>query len=384
MNKPDGRQLRILQVMRAPVGGLFRHVSDLSRELARRGHRIGIVVDSLSGDSQTEEKLQALSPSLTLGIHRHAMPRVLGTGDLTLPITLRKLVRELGADVVHGHGAKGGFHARLAVPRRSRVATFYTPHGGVLHFDARSKAGRAFHMLERRLMERTSLICFESAFAQRAYATVIGEPTCPWAVVHNGLREDEFSPVDPAPDAADFVFVGELRRLKGLHVLLEALAQVTRPDGSPATLAIVGDGPDRAMFQEQARELDLAERVTFAGAGPARAAFQRGRCAVVPSLAESLPYIIMEATAAGLHVIATRVGGIPEIFGPTSDSLIPPADATALREALQSFLDSPSSAAAEAGMRLAFVRERFSVTGMTDAIEERYLLATANTGLPAV
>jgi glycosyltransferase involved in cell wall biosynthesis len=372
-----GRKLRILQVMRAPVGGLFRHVADLTNELASRGHHIGLAVDSLASDSETERKLRALSPSLALGIHRFAMPRVLGPGDLTVPFKLRALVRKLGVEVVHGHGAKGGFHARLAVPRRSNAATFYTPHGGVLHFDSKSPFGRAFHLLERMLMGRTDVLFFESAYARQAYASVIGEPTCPWAVVHNGLREDEFVPVSPGADAADFVFVGELRRLKGFHVLLEALAGVTRPDGSPASLFAVGDGPDRQDFEAQARALGLGDRVTFAGAGPARAAFRRGRCAVVPSLAESLPYIVMEAAAAGLPVIATNVGGIPEIFGPTRDSLVPADDAAALHQALQAFVDLPSSAAAGAQARLDFIRERFAATGMADAIEAQYLSAGA-------
>lgn len=377
-DQPSGtRQLRILQVMRAPVGGLFRHVADLSNELARRGHLIGLVVDSLASDSETEHKLQALSPSLALGIHRVAMPRVLGPGDLTVPFRLRALVRNLDADVVHGHGAKGGFHARLAVSPRSGAAKLYTPHGGVLHFDSKSLSGRVFHLLERVLMGRTDGLFFESDYARHAYSQVIGEPTCPWTVVHNGLREDEFAQVSQDADAADFVFVGELRRLKGLHVLLEALADVKRPDGSPATLHVVGDGPDRPAFEAQSEAQGTADRVTFAGAGSAREAFRHGRCAVVPSLAESLPYIVMEAAAAGLPVIATRVGGIPEIFGPTSGSLVPAGNSGALRQALQAFVDSPSSAGSEAEARLAFIREHFAVTRMADAIEGRYLSAVS-------
>jgi glycosyltransferase involved in cell wall biosynthesis len=310
---------------------------------------------------------------MALGIHRYEMPRTLGFGDLVVPLKLRRLVRSLNVDIVHGHGAKGGFHARLAVPRGSQAAKLYTPHGGVLHFDSKSPSGRVFHMLEKSLMERTDVLFFESAFARQAYAAVIGEPTCSWAVVHNGLREDEFVRVVPDHDAADFVFVGELRRLKGVHVLLKAVAGVKRPDGSPASLFIVGDGPDREAFEAEAQSLGLGDRVTFAGAGPARAAFRRGRCAVVPSLAESLPYIVMEAAAAGLPVIATRVGGIPEIFGPTSDGLVPADDSQALHLAMQAFIDSPSSVTSETLIRLQHIREHFAVARMTDTIEGHYL-----------
>lgn len=367
-----GRPLRILQVMRAPVGGLFRHVSDLTHELSAQGHAVGLVVDSLVGDIETEGKLKALVPSLALGLHRIAIPRTLGPGDLTTPFALWRLVRKLEVDVCHGHGAKGGFHARLAAPARPGRAAIYTPHGGVLHFPARSRSGRLFHFLERKLMTRTSAIIFESAYAEAVYRRIVGEPGCTARVIHNGLREAEFTPIPHDPDAADFVFVGELRALKGVHVLLEALAPLTRPDGRPARLHLVGDGPERARFKSQAHLLGLTERVRFAGAGSAHEAFKHGRCAVVPSLAESLPYIVLEAAAARLQVIASDVGGIPEIFGPTSGALVPPGDAAALGGAMQRFLDSPDGASEEIERRFAHIAEHFSVKRMSAAIEALY------------
>src|SRR5215207_10078346 len=124
------RKLRILQVMRAPVGGLFRHVADLTRALSDAGHDVGLVVDSLANDAQTEGKLAALQPFTTLGIHRFAMPRVLGPGDLKTPFAVRKLAHPLDIDVLDGHGAKCGFYARLE-QIGGTAAEFYTQHGGV-------------------------------------------------------------------------------------------------------------------------------------------------------------------------------------------------------------------------------------------------------------
>ena len=372
-------KLRILQVMRAPVGGLFRHVADLTRALAAEGHEIGIVVDSLANDAQTESKLTALTPFASLGIHRFAMPRVLGGGDLVTPLAVRRLAKQLDIDVLHGHGAKGGFYARLArIGQRSRIAV-YTPHGGVLHFPASSQSGRIFHRLERGLMAQTAAIIFESAFARQSYGALIGQPSCPSPVIHNGLNPDEFVPVVAEANAADFVFVGELRDLKGIHVLIDALAGVQRPDGTPATLVMAGDGPGRAALVEQIAQRGLQDRVELAGAQPARAMFARGRCAVVPSLAESLPYVVLEAAAAQLPVISTRVGGIPEIFGPTADALIPAGDAVALQQAMQHVLDDPQAAAAEMQSRLVHIAEAFSLARMAGAIEALYLALSPKT-----
>lgn len=367
-----GPKLRILQVMRAPVGGLFRHVADLTRALSDMGHDVGLVVDSLANDAQTEGKLTALLPHASLGIHRFAMPRVLGRGDMVTPLGVRKLAKSLNVDVLHGHGAKGGFYARLARVGGGKAAAVYTPHGGVLHFSRASRSGRIFHRLERLLMRQTGAIVFESAYAQKTYSALIGEPTCPTRIIHNGLTPDEFVPVPPDADASDFVFVGELRDLKGIYVLAEALVGVKRPDGQPATLTLAGDGPHRAALVEQIGRLGLTDRITLPGAQPARAMFARGRCIVVPSLAESLPYIVLEAAAAQLPVIATNVGGIPEIFSGTSESLIPPGDAPALQQAMQRVLDNPASAHAEMAVRLARIESSFSLASMAGQIEALY------------
>lgn len=364
--------MRILQVLRAPVGGLFRHVADLTRELSARGHSIGIVVDSLANDAQTETLLKALESDAVLGIHRFDMPRLFGKGDLRTPFAVSALARQLDIDILHGHGAKGGFYARLAAYGRGRAKVFYTPHGGVLHFPSDKTSGKLFHRIERMLMAKTSAIIFESAYAQRTYSALIGTPTCRIQVVHNGLRQEEFIPVPALPDAADFVFVGELRDLKGIFPLVEALAKVRRADGIPASLVMAGDGPDRAALEARIDSLGLASRVKLVGSRPAREVFAMGRIAVVPSLAESLPYVVMEAAAARLPVISTQVGGIAEIFGPTAASLIPAGDADRLADAMSRALADLEAAKAEMETRLGHIEAEFSVSRMTDAIEALY------------
>lgn len=369
--------LRILQILRAPVGGLFRHVADLTRYLAGQGHDIGLVVDSVANDAQTQTLLNALEQHASLGIHRLPMPRQFGSADLRTPFAVTALARRLKVDILHGHGAKGGFYARLASYGRHKVKVFYTPHGGVLHFPASKPSGRLFHSIERHLMSRTEAIIFESAYAQRTYSALIGTPTCHSAVIHNGLRPEEFEAVTPQENAADFVFVGELRELKGIYPLVEALSMTARPDGQAVRLVMAGDGPDRGALEARIRELGIQDRVDLVGSQPAREVFARGRCAIVPSLAESLPYVVMEAAAAQLPVIATRVGGISEIFGPTADSLIEPNSVSQLADAMQKVLADPDAAKAEMVMRLEHVSAGFSVERMAGAIEALYRQATS-------
>lgn len=363
--------LRVLQVMRAPVGGLFRHVADLTRTLAERGHEVGIVVDE-NGDGQSDSKLAILEPFAALGIHRFPIPRLLGPQDITTPAKIRALAKSTGADIVHGHGAKGGFGARLARIGRKRTGAVYTPHGGALHFDPRSMSGGLFMTIERSLLRLTDALIFESRYAQNTFTAHVVRPRGRQEVIHNGLAEAEFVPIQPGADAADFAFVGELRTLKGIDLIVEALAPLRAPDGRPASIVMAGDGPDAAALRERIDQLGLAGRVRLAGIQPARKIFASGRCVLVPSRAESLPYVVMEAAAAGRPIIATNVGGIGEIFGPTAQSLITPNDVGPLREAMAGFLAAPAPLETEADSRRDFVRSRFSLTRMVDEIEALY------------
>lgn len=367
--------MRILQILRAPIGGLYRHVVDLSTALAARGHELGLVMDSSLSDPQTAARLEVLGPMLKLGLHKFPISRMLSFSDLATPVRIRRLARQLDVEVLHGHGAKGGLNARVArIGSRSRIA-LYTPHGGVLNFAPDGLAGKAFRQAEALLLLQTNAIVFESQFAHDAFSAQIVTPKCLAPVIHNGLSKSEFIPVPAASDAYDFVFVGELRAIKGVRYLLDALVDVKTQDGRPATLIMAGGGPLQQEVEAQIAQLDLQKRVRLAGVQSAREMFARGRCMVVPSLAESLPYVILEAAAAAKPVIATDVGGVSEIFGPTAMHLVPSADAEALRIAMQAFMDDEATAQREMAQRLKHVRAAFSLERMADAIEALYFQA---------
>ncbi|MCB1516624.1 MAG: glycosyltransferase family 4 protein [Hyphomicrobiaceae bacterium] len=364
-------------VLRAPIGGLYRHVVDLSGMLAKRGHQVGIVMDSEVEDAQTFARIDALPEPPALGVHRVRIPRVLGLGDFTASFKIRDLANSLKVDVVHGHGAKGGFSARwarLGVPGRISA---YTPHGGVLHYSATSLAGILFRRVEWFLLFMTDAMTFESAYARSEFEHQIGKVKCLSRVILNGLDESEFEPLDAADIDHDFAYVGELRPIKGIDVMLRALPGVKRPDGQPATLVLGGGGPEEMSLKALAQELGISQRVEFVGVQPARSVFGRGRVAIVPSRGESLPYVCLEAAAASKPLIATRVGGIAEIFGPTSASLVPPENVSALAGRMQAALDDMPAEQAEAERRFAHVREGFSMLAMTDGIEAAYYDAIA-------
>lgn len=366
--------LRILHCLRAPVGGLFRHVLDLAGEQADRGHAVGIVADSNTSDALTEPRLEALAPRLALGITRIAMARQPGPSDLAAYRAVRALAASLAPDVLHGHGAKGGAFARLT--RRSlrrggrRVAAFYTPHGGSLNYKPGTLESRIFIGIEKMMDGLTDGLIFESAYAARVYSRLVTDNGAPSRVVPNGLQPSDFVAHQPQPDAADFVFLGELRGIKGVDVLLRALRLVN--DRRPARAVLVGSGPEDEALKALAGELGLGALTRFPGALPASKAFPQGRCFVVPSRAESFPYVVLEAAAASIPLISTGVGGIPEIVEGTDTPLIPAVDVEALRDAMLAFLADPQ-AAKERALRLkAVAGAKFTVAAMTSAILDFY------------
>lgn len=366
-----GRPLGILHVLRAPVGGLFRHVADLARAQSGLGHRVGIIADSETGGPRAQATLAALEPHLALGLSRIPMSRHLGWRDLAAVTHVGRRIGETGARVVHGHGAKGGAYARLAA--RGRAVRVYTPHGGSLHYARSSPLGLLYLTLERLLAPRTELFLFESAYGRTAFFEKVGEPKALVRVVHNGVAREEFEGATPDPNAAEFLFIGELRRLKGVDVLIDALAELGNRGRDPR-LAVVGEGPDRPAFEAQAAALGLENRIRFFGAMPARQAFSLGRVLVVPSRAESLPYVVLEAAAACVPLVATNVGGIHEIFG-SIEPLVAPGDPQALAAALDDALRHPDRRLSQAKALQDRVRTDFSVENMTRLVLEAYALA---------
>lgn len=360
--------LSIVHVMRSPVGGLFRHVVDLAGEQAARGHRIGIVADASTGGGRADAIFEGLKPLLALGLTRVPMSRELGAADWSAGREVARVLSRHQVDVVHGHGSKGGAFARLVGGSRVKV---YTPHGGSLHYSRSTPVGFVYLSLERILATRTELFLFESLYGLNAFATKVCKPKGRVRVVHNGVSEGEFAPVPRRPDATDLLFIGELRRLKGVDILIQAIA-LLHQRGRPVTATIVGDGPDAGAFRQQVSDAGLAGHVTFPGAMPARDAFGRGRLLVIPSRAESLPYVVLEAGAAGLPLLASAVGGISEILGPDADRLVPPGSDWALAAAIGHAFDDWDETLALAARLRERVQAGFSVAAMTDGVLAAY------------
>jgi glycosyltransferase involved in cell wall biosynthesis len=224
----------------------------------------------------------------------------------------------------------------------------------------------------------TDIFLFESAYIAGRFDVRVGAHNGVRRVVANGISPTEFTPAVANADAADLLYVGELRAAKGIDTLLEAVAQVGRTRGRVPPTVLVGSGPDQAALTELAQRLGIESFVSFRGQMPVREAFKLGRVLVVPSRAESMPYIVLEAAGARVPMIATNVGGIPEIFGPYRNRLGPPNDPANLQARIEATLALPEAERqAQAAELATHVAERFSIQTMVNSVMAGYAEALA-------
>ncbi len=302
--------MRILMIFRAPVGGLFKHVLDLTENYIKKGHEVALVFDSCA---KLENKFEVfLHSSEKISVLRMDIPRHPGFSDVANVYKIKNFVRRFKPDVIHGHGAKGGVYSRV-VAKLCRVRNFYTTHGGVLHYPKDSIEGFVYRVIERILCKFTDVVFFESNFAKFEYKNFVGHNGEFGPVIYNGIDSNKFKSFQVPFNFDRLVFLGEIRHLKGVQTLLDALA-LLREKGFSVPLDIYGDGPDRAYYENYQKNLKLCG-VHWKGAVPsAFDAFAEGGVLIIPSYRESFSYVALEAAASGLPIIASNVGAVRSIL----------------------------------------------------------------------
>jgi glycosyltransferase involved in cell wall biosynthesis len=151
-----------------------------------------------------------------------------------------------------------------------------------------------------------------------------------------------------------------------------------RADGRPVTLTLAGDGEESANLKAQVQRLGLGEAVRFVGHVKARYGFSKGSLLVVPSRGDSMPYVVIEAAAAGIPMMAANVGGIPEIFDTHTDALFAPNIAAAMADAIETALEDPAAAEARARSLRERIFLHFSQKAMVEGVLAGYRDAFAN------
>jgi glycosyltransferase involved in cell wall biosynthesis len=342
--------VKLALVLGTSTGGTARHVRMLAAGCAARGVRIEVF-----GPEQTDRDFAFGGAAPGVGftaVEIADRPRL--PGDLGAIRRLRRLLRAWRPDVVHAHGLRAGALAAIAVAfawtagaRPALVVTVHNapPAGGV--------TGAIYRVLELIVARNAdSVLCVSADLEDRmraAGARRVGHavvPTAPVALTGDVSAETRAAlraEFGAAPGQAIVLAAGRLAAQKGFGPLLDAAARWG--DIRPAPLLVIaGQGPLAAELQARAGSLGLT--VLFAGHRlDVPALLAAADVFVLPSVWEGQALILQEALRAGVPVVATRVGGNPELTGEDAAILVPPGDAQRLAEAVRAVLGDPALAA---------------------------------------
>ncbi|MEP6760571.1 MAG: glycosyltransferase family 4 protein [Sporichthyaceae bacterium] len=329
----DPRRLRIALVLGSSAGGVGRHVAALAAGLVGAGHDVLVV-----GPAATETAFGFVTAGATFRACE-VSDRPRPGGDLVAVARLRGLLR--GADVVHAHGLRAGGLAALALrTRRARPALVVTLHNALL---AGGAVALAYRALERLVARGAAVVLAVSADLEKRMrglgARRVGHAVVPAPRADRSMRDPAMTRSELGGDGPLVVTVGRLAEQKGLPLLLEAIGLLR--GRSPAPLFVLaGEGPLEEMVRRRISDEDLPVRL-LGRRDDVADLLAAADLVVVPSSWEGQPLVVQEALRAGAPLVATAVGGIPDLVGDAA-VLVPYGDPAALADAIAKLLDDPA------------------------------------------
>jgi glycosyltransferase involved in cell wall biosynthesis len=321
------------------VGGQELVVDALARQFAARGHDVVVLAP------RPRRPLRADDGSLPYPVVRH--PRFVSTRRLISWYRwwLLRLHRARGFDLLHCHGTYPPGYLAALCRAHLDVPVVITSHGGAVRSGSTGPLAPLLRRRHARALAAADALVAISRFTHEGYRQLCPQPP-PIIAIPNGVDADAYAAPAPRPIDLDpavrpgayFLFLGRLRRQKGVDILLEAFAR-TRAGGD-LRLAIAGEGAERRSLETMAAGMGLGGRVRFVG--PAAGALktyllQNALALVVPSRGwEGSSLVALESYAAGRPVIASDLAGLRDLVRAEQTGLLVPAESPeALAQAME-------------------------------------------------
>jgi glycosyltransferase involved in cell wall biosynthesis len=381
-------RVKILRVIaRLNMGGPALHVAYLTAGLQDRGYDTTLVAGSLA---RGEDSMAFVADELGVDVIQidELGREISPLRDLVATIRLARLIRRERPQILHTHTAKAGTVGRVAAllagSRRPAIVV-HTFHGHVLRGYFGPVRSLFFRLLERWLAARTTALVAVSPQVRDDLVSLGVAPRERFAVVRLGIELDER--VAAGQDgraesrrylgiAEDRFAVGWIGRMTGVKRTDDVLVafKALREGGIDACLCMVGDGPDREHLEQRAHELGVVRDTLFLGyqeeVAPFYAAFD---ALVLPSGNEGTPVSAIEALAAGRPVVATRVGGVPDVVRDGEDGFLVEAGATdELADRLARLARDPALRQRMGEHGRARVLPRYAVERLVDDVDRLY------------
>jgi glycosyltransferase involved in cell wall biosynthesis len=382
------QRIKILRVIaRLNMGGPALHVAYLTEGLTKRGYDTTLVSGSLA---RGEDSMAFVADAHGVQVVRidELGREISPLRDLLATIRLAKLIRRERPQILHTHTAKAGTVGRVAAllaGSRKPPIIVHTFHGHVLRGYFGPLRSLFFRLLERRLAAGTTALIAVSPQVRDDLVALGVAPRERFVVIRLGIELDErVAPelngrgesrryLGIPGDRFAVGWIGRMTAVKRTDDVLIAFKRL-RDGGVDAVLCMVGDGPDRLQLEQRAHELGVARNTVFLGyqedVAPFYAAFD---ALVLPSGNEGTPVSVIEALAAELPVVATRVGGVPDVVRDGEDGFLVEAGATDdLADRLAQLAGDPALRARMGKQGRERVLPRYAVERLVEDIDELY------------
>lgn len=388
--------IRILRVIaRLNMGGPAIHVSNLAAGLEPRGYETTLVAGSLA---RGEDSMAFLAERLDIPVRTipELQREVSPIDDARSVRRMREIIRELRPHILHTHTAKAGAIARAAalVSGAARPAILvHTFHGHVLkgYFDPVRTA--FFKKVERSLARVTDALVAVSPEVRDELVAAGIAPREKFSVIRLGIPLEErlgdatadldYRRLYGISESAFVVgWVGRMTDVKDTDAVLEIVG-AARDRGLEAVLVMVGDGPDRVRLEQLAHDIGIARSTFFVGYQPEVAGYYRLFDAfLLPSVNEGTPVSAIEALASGTPVVATRVGGVPDVVRDGEDGfLFEPGDTDDAAERLALLASDATLRSALGASGRERVLRRYSVSRLVEDVDRLYRSLLSERGL---
>jgi glycosyltransferase involved in cell wall biosynthesis len=384
----DGRPVKVLRVIaRLNMGGPALHVAYLSEGLRERGYDTTLVAGTLA---RGEDSMSFVAEELGVRVERvpELSREISPLRDIRAILRLAQLIRRERPQILHTHTAKAGAVGRIAALAAGEARPpiiVHTFHGHVLrgYFDPVRAYG--FRLLERWLATKSTALIAVSPQVRDDLVDLGVAPREKFAVIRLGIELDErISAPEGAraetrrqlgvpPDAFVVGWIGRMTGVKNTEEVLAAL-KLLRDRGVDAYLCMVGDGPDREGLERRAHELGVVKRCLFLGYQEEVARFYAAFDGMIlPSVNEGTPVSAIESLAAGRPVVATRVGGVPDVVADGEDGfLVDPGATGQLADRLEQLARDPELRARMGERGRSRVGGRYAVARLVDDMDRLY------------
>lgn len=365
--------MRVLHVIRPAEGGMKAHLKSLVAGLRDLGCTVEV---ACPGDSALAAELKEIG----LTVHPVAIVGPLDpVRDATCIFELRELLDVKRYDLAHFHGSKAGLVGRVAAVLARFKNIVVTAHNFVTYEEVPAAKKILFRYGESMLSHVSSRIITVSQALKDDLVKNYNIKPEKITPIYNGIDLNRFTHLPSRSQVrkqygigSAAVVIGTVARMapqKGLNYLIEAIPMISRPDGGThpeTTFIIAGDGPLRPELERLAEVKGLRDKVRFPGyihdIAEILACFD---IFVIPSIAEGLSITTIEAMAAGLPVVASRVGGLAELVSDgVTGLLVEPRDPAALAQAIKTLVNDRENAVQLGLNGKNFAGERFSLDNM--------------------